>query len=114
MAFLESLGSKTIAVFHELGAVILLLTASFKEINNFRGKESIKQCFDLGVMSFPIVALTLLFTGMVLSVQIAGELTRYGAEFTVGAIVGIGMGRELGPVLCGVVLAGRVGAAITA
>ena len=65
MAFLESLGSKTIAVFHELGAVILLLTASFKEINNFRGKESIKQCFDLGVMSFPIVALTLLFTGMV-------------------------------------------------
>lgn len=114
MAFLESLGSKTIAVFHELGAVILLLTASFKEINNFCGKESIKQCFDLGVMSFPIVALTLLFTGMVLSVQIAGELTRYGAEFTVGAIVAIGMGRELGPVLCGVVLAGRVGAAITA
>ena len=74
MAFLESLGSKTIAVFHELGAVILLLTASFKEINNFRGKESIKQCFDLGVMSFPIVALTLLFTGMVLSVQIAGRV----------------------------------------
>lgn len=51
---------------------------------------------------------------MVLSVQIAGELTKYGADFTVGAIVAIGIGRELGPVLCGVVLAGRVGAAITA
>ncbi len=114
MGLLETLGSKTINLFHELGAVLLLFVATLKELNHFRGKESIKQCFDLGVMSFPIVALTLLFTGMVLSVQIAGELTKYGAEFTVGAIVAIGMGRELGPVLCGVVLAGRVGAAITA
>ena len=88
--------------------------AAVKEIGAFRGRETMKQCLALGVLTFPIVALTLLFTGMVLSVQIAGELTKYGADFTVGAIVAIGMGRELGPVLCGVVLAGRVGAAITA
>ncbi len=114
MAFLESLGNKTIGVFHELGAIILLLVAALKELPTFRVRETCKQCLDLGVLSFPIVALTLLFTGMVLSVQIAGELTKYGADFTVGGIVAIGMGRELGPVLCGVVLAGRVGAAITA
>ena len=41
-------------------------------------------------------------------------MVKYGAEFTAGSIVAIGLGRELGPVLCGVVLAGRVGAAITA
>ena len=114
MSFIETLGRYTIGIFHQLGAVILLLTAAVKEIGAFRGRETMKQCLSLGVLSFPIVALTLLFTGMVLSVQIAGELTKYGADFTVGAIVAIGMGRELGPVLCGVVLAGRVGAAITA
>ena len=97
MGFFELLGSKTIGLFHQLGAVILLLNSSCKELNHLRFRETIKQCLDLGVLSFPIVALTLLFTGMVLSVQIAGELTKYGAGFTVGAIVAIGMGRELGP-----------------
>ena len=76
--------------------------------------ETAKQSLDLGVKSFSIVALTLLFTGMVLSVQMAGVLTKYGAAFSIGGIVTIAMGRELGPVLCGVVLAGRCGAAITA
>ncbi len=114
MQFFELLGRKTLGIFHQLGAVILLLAATCRELNRIRPKETAKQCLDLGVMSLPIVALTLLFTGMVLSVQIAGELTKYGAEFTVGAVVAIAMGRELGPVLCGVVLAGRVGAAITA
>ena len=113
MAFIESLGRQTISIFHQLGAIILLLIAAVKEIGTIRSRETFKQCLSLGVLSFPIVALTLLFTGMVLSVQIAGELTKYGADFTVGAIVAIGVGRELGPVLCGVVLAGRVGAAIT-
>lgn len=114
MEFLTSLGKQTLYVFHQMGAVILLLLSAVHEISNFRGRETVRQCLSLGVLSFPIVALTLLFTGMVLSVQIAGELTKYGADFTVGAIVAIGIGRELGPVLCGVVLAGRVGAAITA
>lgn len=114
MAFIESLGRQTNSIFHQLGAIILLLIAAVKEIGTIRSRETFKQCLSLGVLSFPIVALTLLFTGMVLSVQIAGELTKYGADFTVGAIVAIGVGRELGPVLCGVVLAGRVGAAITA
>lgn len=114
MAFIESLGRQTISIFHQLGVIILLLIAAVKEIGTIRSRETFKQCLSLGVLSFPIVALTLLFTGMVLSVQIAGELTKYGADFTVGAIVAIGIGRELGPVLCGVVLAGRVGAAITA
>lgn len=96
MGFFELLGSKTIGLFHQLGAVILLLNSSCKELNHLRFRETIKQCLDLGVLSFPIVALTLLFTGMVLSVQIAGELTKYGAGFTVGAIVAIGMGARIG------------------
>ena len=53
-------------------------------------------CLDFGVLSLSIVALTLLFTGMVLSVQIAGELTKYGAGFTVGAIVASEWGANWG------------------
>ena len=113
-SFLESLGRMTLYILHQIGAVILLLVSTLKQMGKLDVRETFRQCYSLGVLSFPIVALTLLFTGMVLSVQIAGELTRYGAQFSIGAIVFIAMGRELGPVLCGVVMAGRVGAAITA
>lgn len=112
--FLAALGSKTLGIFEQLGAIVLLLCETLKQLKKIRLGETFKQCWTLGVLSFPIAALTLLFTGMVLSVQIAGELNKYGADFTIGGIVAIGIGRELGPVLCGVVLAGRVGAAITA
>lgn len=112
--FLESLGKTTLGIFHQLGAVLLLFAATLRQLHKIQLHETARQCLALGVKSFPIVALTLLFTGMVLSIQIAGELIKYGAEFSIGGIVAIGMGRELGPVLCGVVLAGRVGAAITA
>ncbi len=112
--FLEKLGSMTIGVFHQLGAVLLLFLSTLRQFHKIQWREAVKQCLDLGVKSLPIIGLTLLFTGMVLSFQIAGELIKYGAEFSIGGIVAIGMGRELGPVLCGVVLAGRVGAAITA
>ena len=71
MEFLESLGRQTLSIFHQLGAVILLFFQAVKEISAIRGRETFHQCLSLGVLSFPIVALTLLFTGMVLSVQIA-------------------------------------------
>ena len=68
----------------------------------------------LGADTLPIVLLTILFTGMVLTLQTAQEFIKYGAQSSVGGVVAIAMGRELAPVLTGVVTAGRVGAAITA
>lgn len=68
----------------------------------------------LGADSLPIVMMTILFTGMVFSVQTAKEFVRFGASSSVGGIVAIAMGRELVPVLTGVVVAGRIGAAIAA
>lgn len=112
--WLEWLGDQTLGILHQLGAVVLLLVSTVKQIHKINFTETIRQCLLLGVRSFPIASLTLLFTGMVLSVQMAGVLTKYGAAFSIGGIVTIAMGRELGPVLCGVVLAGRCGAAITA
>ena len=107
MEMLEWLGRKTLGIFNQLGAIILLFVAAVKQLPKISFHETAKQSLDLGVKSFSIVALTLLFTGMVLSVQMAGVLTKYGAAFSIGGIVTIAMGRELGPVLCGVVLAAR-------
>ena len=79
-----------------------------------RFNHIISQMAHLGADSLLIVSLTLLFTGIVFTLQTAHEFIRFGAESTVGGVISIAIGRELGPVLVGVVCAGRVGAAITA
>ncbi|MBM3568429.1 MAG: ABC transporter permease [Alphaproteobacteria bacterium] len=73
-----------------------------------------RQMMSIGYFSLPVVGLTALFTGMVLALQIYEGSSRFNAESTVAAIVVVGLTRELGPVLAGLMLAGRVGAAIAA
>lgn len=69
---------------------------------------------EIGYMSLPVVGLTSLFTGAALALQIYAGGTRFNAIEVVPSIVSIGMARELGPVLVGLMIAGRVGAAIAA
>lgn len=73
-----------------------------------------RQVVWIGINSLPIVVLTAIFTGMVLAIQTAYGLQRFGAKNYVGNIVGLALIRELGPVLTAVMLAGRVGAGIAA
>ena len=68
----------------------------------------------IGYFSLPVVGLTAFFTGGVLALQIYLGGNRYGAEAFVPQIVVLGITRELGPVLAGLMVAGRVGAAIAA
>ena len=72
------------------------------------------QLYHLGVKSLTITNLTLLFTGMVLAIQTAYSLAEYGGKSFVGDIVSLSVVRELGPVLAALMVAGRVGAGITA
>ena len=88
------------------GRMMLLFTDTLKRISKADGKETVRQMAKLGADSLP--------TGMVFSVQTAKEFVRFGASSSVGGIVAIAMGRELVPVLTGVVVAGRIGAAIAA
>lgn len=74
----------------------------------------IEQLLQLGVRSLTITNITLLFTGMVLAIQTAYSLAAYGGRSFVGDIVALSIVRELGPVLTALVVAGRVGAGITA
>ena len=66
----------------------------------------------MAVRSLALVAVTSLFTGMVLSLQTAFALSRFGAKPYVGSIVGLAIVRELGPVLAALMFGGRVGAGI--
>lgn len=96
------------------GQMSLLFLDTLAKIRQGSVKEILRQMALLGADSLPIVLLTMLCTGMVFSVQTAKEFVSLGASNTVGGIVAIAMGRELVPVLTGVVVAGRIGAAIAA
>jgi phospholipid/cholesterol/gamma-HCH transport system permease protein len=73
-----------------------------------------RQMLSIGYFSLPVVGLTALFTGMVLALQIFIGSARFNAESAVATIVVIGITRELGPVLGGLMVAGRVASAMAA
>ena len=73
-----------------------------------------EQLFQVGVRSLTITNVTLLFTGMVLAIQTAYSLHSYGGQAFVGDILALSVVRELGPVLTALMVAGRVGAGVTA
>jgi phospholipid/cholesterol/gamma-HCH transport system permease protein len=72
------------------------------------------QFWRIGYTSLPVVALTAFFTGGALALQIYLGSTRFNAESLVASIVALGITRELGPVLAGLMVSGRVGASIAA
>lgn len=98
------------------GGLATLLADSVRHVCScrFRPTEVIRQAFFLGVESWPIIVLTSLFTGMVISLEAAAQAVSYGFSNLIGGSVAFGELRELGPMLTGIVFAGRAGAAITA
>jgi phospholipid/cholesterol/gamma-HCH transport system permease protein len=74
----------------------------------------LRQLVDVGYYSLPVVALTTLFSGMVLALQSYTGFARFSAEGAVASVVVLSMTRELAPVLAGLMVAGRVGAAMAA
>jgi phospholipid/cholesterol/gamma-HCH transport system permease protein len=73
-----------------------------------------RQLIDIGYYSLPVVGLTALFTGMVLALQSYTGFARFNAEDAIATIVVVSITRELGPVLAGLMVAGRIGAAMAA
>lgn len=111
---LEKIGKFILATLETVGRTVAMISRVFAVAHTVRSQPLFRQMAHLGADSLPIVLLTMLFTGMVMTVQIAHEFIKYGAQSSVGGVIAIAMGRELAPVLTGVVVAGRVGAAITA
>ncbi len=73
-----------------------------------------RQVIDIGYYSLPVVGLTTLFTGMVLALQSFSGFSRFDAESAIPTVVVLSITRELGPVMAGLMVAGRIGAAIAA
>lgn len=74
----------------------------------------LRQMVEIGYYSLPVVGLTTLFSGMVLALQSFTGFARFSAEGAVATVVVLSMTRELGPVLAGLMVAGRIGAAMAA
>ncbi len=73
-----------------------------------------RQMLEIGYFSLPVVGLTAIFTGMVLALQSHTGFSRFSAEGAVATVVVLSITRELGPVLAGLMVAGRIGAAMAA
>lgn len=73
-----------------------------------------RQMIDIGYYSLPVVGLTAIFSGMVLALQSYTGFARFSAESAVANVVVLSMTRELGPVLAGLMVAGRIGASMAA
>jgi phospholipid/cholesterol/gamma-HCH transport system permease protein len=74
----------------------------------------LRQMVEIGYYSLPVVGLTALFTGMVLALQTYTGFSRFAAESAIPNVVVLSVTRELGPVIAGLMVAGRIGAAIAA
>jgi phospholipid/cholesterol/gamma-HCH transport system permease protein len=79
-----------------------------------RRETLIPSCYQIGVLSLPVVALTGVFIGMVLAVHSYTQFKAVGLETRLGAVINKALVRELGPVLAATMLAGRVGSAMAA
>jgi phospholipid/cholesterol/gamma-HCH transport system permease protein len=110
-----------------VGRAVLALLAEIGQLASFTGRSLAGivhppvygrliaiQIMRIGYFSLPVVGLTALSTGAVLALQIYLGGNRYGAEAIVPQIVVLGITRELGPVIAGLMVAGRVSAAIAA
>jgi phospholipid/cholesterol/gamma-HCH transport system permease protein len=73
-----------------------------------------RQMLEIGYYSLPVVGLTAIFTGMVLALQSYTGFSRFNAESAIATVVVLSVTRELGPVLAGLMVAGRIGAAMAA
>ena len=116
MDFLAAVGRMTIAGLAEVGRLSLFIWSSVTSIVRppLYWRLIGQQMLRIGYYSLPVVGLTAFFTGGVLALQIYIGSDRYGAEAFVPQIVVLGITRELGPVIAGLMVAGRVAAAIAA
>lgn len=111
----EWLGKLLLAPFVELGALFrLLLDALFWAVRPpYRGRLFVDSMEFIGVGSVFLVALTAVFVGGVLSLQLVDGFRDFGAESQTGAVIGLGLTREIGPVFAALMVTSRAGSAMT-
>jgi phospholipid/cholesterol/gamma-HCH transport system permease protein len=114
--FLALIGQSVLSMVGAIGRVALFVVNTLRHIVSppFYFREFGIQLVQIGWLSLPVVGLTAFFTGGALALQIYAGGARFNAEAVVPSIVAIGMVRELGPVLGGLMVAARVASSIAA
>jgi phospholipid/cholesterol/gamma-HCH transport system permease protein len=116
LSLLASVGRAVIATCEATGKLAVFAGSGLSHIVRppFYGRLFLNALLEVGYFSLPVVALTAVFTGMVLALQSYTGFSRFAAQGAVASLVVLSMTRELGPVLAGLIVAGRVGAAMAA
>lgn len=114
--FVAALGRAAIGICRRAGAATLFGVQGLSHLLRppFHARLFGAALIEMGYFSLPVVALTAIFTGMVLALQSYTGFSRYSAESAIPNIVVLSITRELGPVLAGLMVAGRIGAAMAA
>ncbi len=121
MAVTDTLGRGTVNALAYLGALArlggrvayFLFIAPFQGVQ-LRGQRAVHQAMLVGVSALPIISLITFFVGVILGLQSAYELRKFGALNFVASAVGISVTRELGPLMTAIVVIGRSGSAFAA
>ncbi len=116
MQFINKLGHVVLSFLKSAGELGLF---AFETIYHcftppYYGKAFLKQFIEIGFYSLPVVALTTLFAGMVIALQTYTGFSQFSAEGAVAMVVLVAVTRELAPVMAGLMVAGRIGAAMAA
>ena len=116
MDFLALIGRVTFGFLEATGRLTLFVWASVGGLFRppFYFKQLRKQIIEIGYYSLPVVGMTTMFTGAALALQTYSGFSRFNAESSIAIVVVLAITRELGPVMAGLMVAGRIGAAYAA
>src|SRR5215216_4245232 len=112
----ERIGNSAVELQGSIGAASLFALKAAREIfvPPFEIRETIRQVYELGLRSAPLIAVSGVAVGVVLSMHTRASLERFGAEAMIPAGLAIALVRETGPLTAGLLIAGRAGAGIGA
>lgn len=113
---LQTIGHITFAFLATIGRIIVFtgLTLSHIVRPPFYFRIIMRNMIEIGYYSLPVVGLTAIFAGMVIALQSFTGFARFNAEGAVANVVALSITRELAPVLTGLMVSGRIGAAMAA
>ncbi|MDP3461513.1 MAG: ABC transporter permease [Bacteroidales bacterium] len=102
--------------FIDLGNMAMFVTQTTKEAfsRDFEFKEFMRQCYEIGNKSLPLVAITGAIMGVVLTIQSRPALAEFGAETMLPGMVALSIIREIGPVITALIMAGKIGSGMGA
>ena len=116
MNILQPIGHYVLKFFMSVGRLVIFTLSALSHCVRapFYPRQILRQMIEIGYFSLPVVGLTTIFAGMVLALQSYTGFARFSAEGAIANVVVLSITRELGPVLAGLMVTGRIGASMAA